>query len=185
MKNGMPTYRENIDWENNLAKIRVEEGYTLKKLCLRVGCSMVFIQGLQNGMVAPFYESSNRYGQPKPLVLKIARILNASLSDLFPRDVCDIKRWTQLTNNQIIDITHSNRIIDIDSNFLTELITNILYTLSKRERLIIRLRFWPEWTLEEIAVLFNTTRERIRQIEGRALRKLRHPTRTKELLNFY
>ena len=56
-------------------------------------------------------------------------------------------------------------------------------TLTKRERLVLELRFgWNDGrprTLEEVGKEFNVTRERIRQIEAKALRKMRHPSRSK------
>src|SRR5437899_12144395 len=64
-------------------------------------------------------------------------------------------------------------------------VENILSTLSKREPKIIRLRFgigtgYPR-TLEEVGRIFNVTRERVRQIEAKAIRKLRHPSRSRPL----
>lgn len=71
---------------------------------------------------------------------------------------------------------------------LEALVTETLSTLTFRERTVIRLRFGLEGekphTLNEVARMFNVTRERIRQIEAKALRKLRHPTRLKRLEDF-
>ena len=62
---------------------------------------------------------------------------------------------------------------------------HVLRTLSPREEKIIRMRFGiedgSEHTLEEVGRAFSVTRERIRQIEAKALRKLRHPSRSGEL----
>ncbi|MBI5418172.1 RNA polymerase sigma factor RpoD [Candidatus Poribacteria bacterium] len=71
---------------------------------------------------------------------------------------------------------------------LQEQIKNVLGTLTEREESVLRLRFgigdgYPR-TLEEVGTTFNVTRERIRQIEVKALRKLRHPTRSKKLKGF-
>jgi RNA polymerase primary sigma factor len=64
----------------------------------------------------------------------------------------------------------------------------LLRTLSPREENIIRMRFGledgSEHTLEEVGLKFNVTRERIRQIEAKALRKLRHPSRAHRLKAF-
>ena len=65
---------------------------------------------------------------------------------------------------------------------------NVLKSLTPREERVIALRFGLEdgraRTLEELGREFNVTRERIRQIEAKALRKLRHPSRSKKLRDF-
>ena len=71
---------------------------------------------------------------------------------------------------------------------LQEQLEKILHTLKTREAEVIRLRFginkpYP-YTLEEVGNIFNITRERVRQIEAKALRKLRHPVRAKYLKGF-
>ena len=67
-------------------------------------------------------------------------------------------------------------------------INKVLKTLSYREREIIKLRYGLgdgySYTLEETGRIFKVTRERIRQIEAKALRKLRHPSRSKRLKSF-
>jgi RNA polymerase primary sigma factor len=71
---------------------------------------------------------------------------------------------------------------------LKEQLANVLDTLTPREEKVLRLRFGLEdgrsRTLEEVGKEFNVTRERIRQIEAKALRKLRHPSRSKKLKDF-
>lgn len=75
----------------------------------------------------------------------------------------------------------------VQSN-LTETVATVLSTLTPREEKVIRLRFGIgekyDHTLEEVGQEFRVTRERIRQIEGKALRKLRHPIRAKKLKPF-
>ena len=65
----------------------------------------------------------------------------------------------------------------------------VLATLTPREEKVLRLRFGLEdgrtRTLEEVGREFNVTRERIRQIEAKALRKLRHPVRSQTLRTYY
>ena len=72
--------------------------------------------------------------------------------------------------------------------FLKEQIDDVLYTLNDREARVLQLRFGLEdgrsRTLEEVGKDFGVTRERIRQIEAKALRKLRHPSRSKKLRDF-
>ena len=71
---------------------------------------------------------------------------------------------------------------------LKEQLADVLKTLTPREEKVLRLRFGLEdgrpRTLEEVGKEFNVTRERIRQIEAKALRKLRHPSRSKKLRDF-
>ena len=71
---------------------------------------------------------------------------------------------------------------------LKEQLSEVLSTLTPREEKVLRLRFGLEdgrtRTLEEVGKEFNVTRERIRQIEAKALRKLRHPSRSKRLKDF-
>ncbi len=71
---------------------------------------------------------------------------------------------------------------------LKEQLEDVLGTLTPREKNVLRLRFGLEdgraRTLEEVGKSFNVTRERIRQIEAKALRKLRHPARSKKLKDF-
>lgn len=73
-------------------------------------------------------------------------------------------------------------------SMLKEQMDDVLDTLTEREKKVLRLRFgigdgYPR-TLEEVGAVFKVTRERVRQIEAKALRKLRHPTRSRKLKNF-
>ena len=71
---------------------------------------------------------------------------------------------------------------------LREQLTEVLSTLTEREQKVLRLRFGLDdgraRTLEEVGKEFNVTRERIRQIEAKALRKLRHPSRSRKLKDY-
>ena len=79
---------------------------------------------------------------------------------------------------------------DATSNaLLAEALKEILGTLTEREADVLRMRFGMydgrTHTLEEVGQLFGVTRERIRQIENKAIRKLRHPSRAKKIRDFY
>jgi len=88
-------------------------------------------------------------------------------------------------------IEDTNALPPIDAAFkqlLKEQIKDVLHTLTPREQRILQLRFGLEdgrsRTLEEVGKEFNVTRERIRQIEAKALRKLRHPSRSRKLKDY-
>ncbi|MCK5007197.1 MAG: sigma-70 family RNA polymerase sigma factor, partial [Spirochaetales bacterium] len=71
---------------------------------------------------------------------------------------------------------------------LQEQLEDVLYTLPPREQEVLKMRFGLEdgysLTLEEVGLYFNVTRERIRQIEAKALRRLRHPKRSRRLKDY-
>ena len=88
-------------------------------------------------------------------------------------------------------IEDKNVLTPQDSAIYYDLIANldkILATLSPREEKVVRMRFGlgekHDHTLEEVGIIFEVTRERVRQIEAKALRKLRHPTRSRHLQCF-
>jgi RNA polymerase primary sigma factor len=79
-------------------------------------------------------------------------------------------------------VSPSNAVMTLD---LTEQVHKALNTLTPREAEVLRLRFGigksTDGTLEDVGKIFNVTRERIRQIEAKAITKLRHPSRSREL----
>ena len=74
--------------------------------------------------------------------------------------------------------------MDFDKEDLKRAIAKGMSDLSDREKQILKLRFWEDMTYEEVASELGVTRERIRQIEARALRQLKHPTRSDRLRPF-
>jgi RNA polymerase primary sigma factor len=82
-------------------------------------------------------------------------------------------------------VSPSEAVINLDLREQTE---SVLKTLTPREEKVIKMRFGvgdgSEHTLEEVGQNFAVTRERIRQIEAKALRKLRHPSRSRKLRAF-
>ncbi len=88
----------------------------------------------------------------------------------------------------IPDVTAENPANNTAFEVFKERLTDVLHTLTERERMVIILRFgigdgYPR-TLEEVGSVFNVTRERVRQIEAKAIRKLRHHTRAQKLMPF-
>ena len=89
----------------------------------------------------------------------------------------------------IEDVTTTSPGDIVAQGMLKEQLLSVLSTLTPREEKVLRLRFGVDdgrqRTLEEVGKEFNVTRERIRQIEAKALRKLRHPSRSKVLKEYY
>lgn len=106
----------------------------------------------------------------------------------------NIKKYNkalEVENNKIIeldeDMYYTEDLI-FDQIYKSELIIQlreILNTLTERERAVIKYRFFGPYTLEETGKIFGVARERIRQIEAIALRKLRHPSRSKKIKDFF
>jgi RNA polymerase primary sigma factor len=88
----------------------------------------------------------------------------------------------------IEDKNAASPVESVIGNNLKDQTVNVLKSLTPREELVLRMRFGvgdgSEHTLEEVGRSFNVTRERIRQIESKALRKLRHPSRASKLKPF-
>ena len=88
-------------------------------------------------------------------------------------------------------IEDKNAVLPVDAAInsnLRETTTRVLATLTPREERVLRMRFGigmnTDHTLEEVGQQFSVTRERIRQIEAKALRKLKHPSRSRKLRSF-
>ena len=95
-------------------------------------------------------------------------------------------------DSQLGDFLEDKELLSPDdaaaNQLLREELESMIDELAPREREVLRLRFGLEdghpYTLEEVGRRFGVTRERIRQIEAKALRKLRHPSRSKKLRDF-
>ena len=105
-----------------------------------------------------------------------------------------VRKLGGTTLRSIGQIGKLQTIKDNDESYVTpremlrEQVQSALGALSERERQVLELRFGlidgKDHTLEEVSRYFNVTRERIRQIEAKALRKLRHPTRSRHLREY-
>jgi hypothetical protein len=86
---------------------------------------------------------------------------------------CRLPEWMRPQNED------RDALIDLE-----RLVPAILEGLGPKERKVLWYRFWGDYTLEETGKVLDVTKERIRQIEARALRKLKHPSRSELLLPF-
>jgi RNA polymerase primary sigma factor len=129
-------------------------------------------------------ELAEKLGMPLEKVRKVLKIAKEPLSLETPiGDEEDSHLGDFIEDKQVVSPVES--IIGLS---LREQTNKVLNTLTPREEKVLRLRFGLsdgcEHTLEEVGQDFAVTRERIRQIEAKALRKLRHPSRSEQLRSF-
>lgn len=134
----------------------------------------------------------------EPTEEELAKKMNISIDKI--RDIYKISQEPVSLETPIgeEDDSHLGDFVPDESNMspeeyatnemLKDEISEVLLTLTEREEKVIRLRFGLEdgksRTLEEVGQMFGVTRERIRQIEAKALRKLRHPSRSRKLKDY-
>ncbi len=129
-------------------------------------------------------EISAKASLPLEKVKKIMKISNGTISMETPIGDDESK-----LGDFIPDPKASSPFIEMVDNSLKEEIDKVLSTLTPREEKVIRMRLGigerTDYTLEEVGNVFGLTRERIRQIEAKALRKLQHPSRRRKLESFH
>ena len=113
------------------------------------------------------------------------------LEDVLVADLNVSKAYEEIADNFLSLKEFDKAILALEQAIksnLGEATTKILSTLTPREERVLRMRFGvgmnTDHTLEEVGLQFSVTRERIRQIEAKALRKLKHPSRSKQLKSF-
>jgi RNA polymerase primary sigma factor len=129
------------------------------------------------------------YRQWRKATLKVREILRISQEPLpLELPVSPDRGGSALLADFIADESIDEPGDAASNQLLREQVRNVLEHLSDRERQVLEMRFGlkdgKDHTLEEVGKEFGVTRERIRQIEAKALRKLRHPTRSRELRDY-
>jgi RNA polymerase primary sigma factor len=141
-----------------------------------------FIQ--QTGREPTVEELAEKMNLPVGKIKKIMKIAKEPLSLETPVG----ESGGSMLGDFIEDTNSSSPHEEMLSNDLSGHMDEVLSTLTPREEKVLRMRFGigeaKDYTLEEVGEYFNVTRERIRQIEAKALRKLRHPRRTRKLKPF-
>jgi len=129
-------------------------------------------------------EIAEKIGLPVEKVRKVMKIAQEPISLETPIGKEEDSHLGDLIEDKGV-VAPSEAVVSMD---LKEQTRQVLSTLTYREEKVLRMRFGigesGEHTLEEVGQDFNVTRERIRQIEAKALRKLRHPTRSRKLRTF-
>jgi RNA polymerase primary sigma factor len=139
--------------------------------------------------------------QREPSLEELAEVCNLDVEkviDILKRDKNIVSLDTPIKEDEdssLVEFIPSDAnfgdvvIHEVEQHNLREKIDELLTGLSEQEQKVLRMRFGLDddnpKTLEEIGKVFGVTRERIRQIEAKAIRKLRHPSRLKQLKHFY
>ena len=152
---------------------------TISKL---VGLSSQILN--ENGVEPQPEELASRLGMPLEKVRKVLKIAKEPISLETPVGDEDDSHLGDFIEDKNIKLPLDAAI----QNNLREATTGVLSTLTPREERVLRMRFGigmnTDHTLEEVGQQFSVTRERIRQIEAKGLRKLKHPSRSRKLRSF-
>ena len=138
----------------------------------------------ENGIEPQPEELAKRLGMPLEKVRKVLKIAKEPISLETPVGDEDDSHLGDFIEDKQTKLPLDAAI----QNNLRETTTNVLSTLTPREERVLRMRFGigmnTDHTLEEVGQQFSVTRERIRQIEAKGLRKLKHPSRSRKLRSF-
>ena len=130
-------------------------------------------------------EIYNKNGE-EPSAEEIAKLLGITIEEVEKIQKFSKIQFVPLENNEPESIEQIEE--DAAVKIRNKILRKMLKTLPERTQDIIKMRYGFDGldthTLEEIAQKYNVTRERVRQVEGKALRMLRHPSRSKEILEF-
>lgn len=130
-------------------------------------------------------QNIDRYILDKKSLIRLPVYQSGKFDDI---EVCSLDEILESDDNLCL---YDNFDIDeiLDHHLLKEVMRKTLGKLSEKEAQIIKLRFGlidnNEYTLEDVGAMYRVTRERIRQLEAKALRKMRHPSRSKIIKNYY
>lgn len=132
------------------------------------------------------FDPLNKKGAWRQPVLKICDALQCVPDDVFPEAMpVWLKNTVEITSNEMIGLeSESTPEDDYEKNELSEAIAKMLKTLSPREERVMRMIWLDGMSKVEVAEVFDVGAERIRQIEQRSFRKLRHPCRTKKITDW-
>ena len=186
----MNDYRVKITIRNERLLAAMEGmGYkSVAEFSRNQGLNSVKVREIFSGKIPPL----DREGNPKELTKEILEILNLTIEKAFTeKQLKGFKKHTfevKIEEEKLLQIINpaKNQEIKVIEQEVKSKLSEILSTLTPREEKILRMRFGigmdTDHTLEEVGRKFFVTRDRIRQIEARALRKLKHPSRSKQLM---
>lgn len=176
---------------NNILSAAEAAGYTsMPKLADAIGWNYAALNDLVNMTLSPF----DRNGKVRVQVDALCALLNVAFDDLFSLQQCEAlatnRKTVEVDAEQMFALIHQpDDQLQIGlADERRAVVAAVLDTLTDREKDVIDRRMglngFEEMTLHAIAEEFGVTQERIRQIEQKALRKLRHPSRADDLREF-
>jgi len=186
----MNDYRVKITIRNEKLLTAMEGmGYkSVAEFSRNQGLNGARVNEIINGKITPL----DREGNPKELTKEILEILNLTIEKAFTeKQLKGFKKHTfevKIEEEKLLQIINpaENQEIKVIEQEVKSKLYEILSTLTPREEKILRMRFGigmnTDHTLEEVGRKFFVTRDRIRQIEDKALRKLKHPTVVRKLI---
>jgi RNA polymerase sigma factor (sigma-70 family) len=192
-------------YNNEIRKRRLALGMNMQEFANACGISVWILSKFESFKRYPKVRDNNMRGYKFVWLNageKLANYLHVPFEVLFPKwlSAFEIERSTieieqivtpqSLNSPEVLMLTDSIESIEnsIDKDSLRKEVAEVLKTLNSRERSILELKFGlngdkPK-TLEEVGKTFQVTRERVRQIEAKAIRRLQHPTRARKLKEF-
>lgn len=177
-----PEYVIHAKLKNNLLLSRILERYSnVAEFCTQCGLSQSVVGEFINLKLSAITKMRADW---RPSAIRIAQALSCEPDDLFSEE----QKTVQLASNEAYVEMRSRQIASMTDPMLAienaGLFDRILNDgkLSDRQRNVLRLRYQFDKTLDEAAATLNVTRERVRQIEAKALSKLRHPSTTERLV---
>jgi transcriptional regulator with XRE-family HTH domain len=177
----LPRIHPSREYESPIGQYRVAMGLTIAELCELAGVAQHTYSALQNGMQSPLSNQRGSIGQPRAAALAICRVLHVDFEEAFPRYFCRIIPPVDLTDEQVLDISHSQPPADLERTvFARRRIEQVLAacrSLTNRERLVLHRYHVQGDTLEEVGGRLDLSRNRIAQILWKSERKLRRTAR--------
>lgn len=174
---------------NNILKAAESKGLSIPQVAAGAGVSYGDLNNLVNMTSSPFYKD----GRLRPMVENVCLFLEASFDDLFSTDQCEAlatnKSEKEVNAEQIYLMRESlspSQFIDHDDGMKTAMLGALEY-LTPTEKKVLDMRFGIDcdpMTLAEVGDAMGVCQERIRQIEKKALRKMRQPQVAKPLRVF-
>ena len=137
----------------------------------------------------PFKYGKNNYGKYIDTAMRLSEILKILPEELFPANLYGLKKTQFVIEKEITAVQFNKRLMIEDSNpenqairnEVNEKLSDVIKTLPYRHQKAITMRYFENANYEEMGKKLKVSRERARQIEAEALRKLRHPTRARRL----